>query len=354
MFLTPLQREYVGQSENSRITFSFSLSCNTNYYGSNCNTYCRATNDNLGHYSCHSSTGAKLCLAGWSNPSGNCLTRELFALSHEKLFATLLPLHSLPHSIQAVCASNCNSAGGYCRNPGQCLCRSGWTGIGCHQCQPSSGCSMIGGFCNVPGECICRENYFGAHCEVDLIPCDRNAGGPCSQGMLCTNDGQGATYVTVQLAPLMWNVKLNVIPIHVCINPPVLLFRMGLSVSVLVDQGKSAIVNTTTVIHTLVRMVEHAWISWEGMSVSVLWDGLETDVNLTLMTVLLLHVRMVEHVLTSSAPTTAHAPVDSMVPTVSYSMSASQALVSMVGCVKSWSTTTPATVVMALMAQIAS
>ena len=38
-------------------------------------------------------------------------------------------------------------------------------------------------------------------------------------------------------------------------------------------------------------------ISWEGMSVSVLWDGLETDVNLTLMTVPLLHVRMVEPVL---------------------------------------------------------
>jgi hypothetical protein len=104
-----------------------------------------------------------------------------------------------------------------------------------------------------------------------------------------------AICVTVQLA--CRNVKLNAIPIHVCINPHVLLFRMGSSVSVLVDQGKSAIVNTTTVIHTLVKMVEHAWISWEGMSVSVLWDGLETDVNLTLMTVSLLHVRMVEHVL---------------------------------------------------------
>ena len=34
---------------------------------------------------------------------------------------------------------------------------------------------------------------------------------------------------------------------------------MGSSVSVLVDQGKSVIVNTTTVIHTLVKMVEHAW-----------------------------------------------------------------------------------------------
>ena len=38
-------------------------------------------------------------------------------------------------------------------------------------------------------------------------------------------------------------------------------------------------------------------ISWEGMCVSVLRDGLETDVNLTLTTVPLLHVRMVEHVL---------------------------------------------------------
>ena len=62
-----------------------------------------------------------------------------------------------PHSIQAVCASNCNSAGGYCRNPGQCLCRSGWTGSGCHQCHPSSGCCE----CSKMPRCFYNDHFSG-------------------------------------------------------------------------------------------------------------------------------------------------------------------------------------------------
>ena len=38
----------------------------------------------------------------------------------------------------------------------------------------------------------------------------------------------------------------------------------------------------------------HCRMGWEGMSVSVAWDGLETGVKLTLMSASLHHVRMVE------------------------------------------------------------
>ena len=66
---------YTGQHGQGSITLQFQVVCNANYYGSNCTTYCVATDDNLGHYTC-ASDGSKQCLSGWSNPAGNCLTRE--------------------------------------------------------------------------------------------------------------------------------------------------------------------------------------------------------------------------------------------------------------------------------------
>ena len=38
--------------------------------------YCVATDSESGHYTCGSS-GEKVCLEGWTNPTQHCLTREL-------------------------------------------------------------------------------------------------------------------------------------------------------------------------------------------------------------------------------------------------------------------------------------
>ena len=38
--------------------------CNTNYYGSDCATFCGSRDDALGHYTCNPSTGSKICLHG--------------------------------------------------------------------------------------------------------------------------------------------------------------------------------------------------------------------------------------------------------------------------------------------------
>ena len=52
------------------------LSCQSNYYTSSCSVYCVPQNDNTnGHYDC-SSQGEKICKNGYTNPSGNCLTRK--------------------------------------------------------------------------------------------------------------------------------------------------------------------------------------------------------------------------------------------------------------------------------------
>ena len=65
---------YTGDHD-SRILLSFRVQCNANFYGSECAVYCVAQDDNGGHFTC-SSSGEKLCLSGWSDPSGNCLTRK--------------------------------------------------------------------------------------------------------------------------------------------------------------------------------------------------------------------------------------------------------------------------------------
>ena len=58
------------------IRLSFRVQCDSNYYGSDCATYCVPMNNSNGHYTC-GSTGQKICRSGWSNPSGNCRTRKL-------------------------------------------------------------------------------------------------------------------------------------------------------------------------------------------------------------------------------------------------------------------------------------
>ena len=71
------RRTYSGIHGNSRIELSFRLQCSSNFYGSNCATYCMPRDDNGGHYSC-GVNGQRTCLSGWSGPSSSCLTRELF------------------------------------------------------------------------------------------------------------------------------------------------------------------------------------------------------------------------------------------------------------------------------------
>ena len=80
MFLSvsPVYRRYTftGNYGRGSITLEFSVICGTNYYGSHCTTHCVSKNSGEGHYTCNSD-GTKRCLSGWSNPSGNCLTREI-------------------------------------------------------------------------------------------------------------------------------------------------------------------------------------------------------------------------------------------------------------------------------------
>ena len=43
----------------------YRFTCNSYYYGDLCNVYCKARDDQYGHYTC-SSSGSKICRSGWT------------------------------------------------------------------------------------------------------------------------------------------------------------------------------------------------------------------------------------------------------------------------------------------------
>ena len=65
--------------------------------------------------------------------------------------------------ILAICASNCHKERGYCRRPGECRCKVGWTGEDCSKCHPYPGCKN--GDCRRPWECNCKPGWGGILCD---------------------------------------------------------------------------------------------------------------------------------------------------------------------------------------------
>lgn len=129
-----------------------------NYYGDGCTTFCRARDDQFGHYNC-SSTGQKVCLEGWYGPDCD----------------------------KAKCRPGCNQQHGYCEKPDTCLCRPGWTGSRCDECITYPGC--LNGYCLSPWQCICQRNWGGVLCDQDLNFCGTHD--PCKNNGTCQNVAPG-------------------------------------------------------------------------------------------------------------------------------------------------------------------
>ena len=65
-----------GEHGRVSLTLSYTLQCESNYYGSNCTKYCIPQDDNNGHYTCDNKTGEIVCRDGWQNPDSNCVEGE--------------------------------------------------------------------------------------------------------------------------------------------------------------------------------------------------------------------------------------------------------------------------------------
>ena len=70
---------------NDRVSFRarFRVTCQQDYYGARCDTYCVAQNDDRnGHYTCNSN-GSIRCLEGFENPNNNCSDSKLIMQTME-------------------------------------------------------------------------------------------------------------------------------------------------------------------------------------------------------------------------------------------------------------------------------
>lgn len=63
-----MNRPFDSVNQRVEITMRFRLRCSTNYFGTDCNTYCVPTE----RFTCNSTNGAIVCREGYQNETLNC------------------------------------------------------------------------------------------------------------------------------------------------------------------------------------------------------------------------------------------------------------------------------------------
>ncbi|XP_019852535.1 PREDICTED: neurogenic locus protein delta-like isoform X2 [Amphimedon queenslandica] len=199
--LSGVSRTVSGVFNRVSLVLSYTLSCRLNYYGSDCSVLCIPYNDDTnGHYTCNSTTGARICRDGWQNvdnyckdvachlvcqsPGGECTPNGV---------CTCSPGWSGNQCEVPQCIEGCDPPGGYCIEPYQCSCHNNWNGSLCNESSCTVNCSSMGGQCLVPDECTCLAGYTGPACEIDLLPCDHQM--PCLKEGNCSHVGSDGAYV---------------------------------------------------------------------------------------------------------------------------------------------------------------
>ena len=146
----------VGYYGNVVLTARFKVTCDANYYGSDCFTYCVATDNSRGHYTCDAN-GGKKCKAGYQNPSTNCITREKPNYSHtihtNYNFLSIL-LKGYPVIPRIPYSGNYFNTGMYLFIDWLCTMLLLITGLFIYTAICTSGCHPDGGHCNKPNECL--------------------------------------------------------------------------------------------------------------------------------------------------------------------------------------------------------
>ena len=70
---TAISQTVSGVFNRVSLVLSYILLCRVNYYGSDCSVLCIPYNDDTnGHYTCNSTTGARICRDGWQNVDNYC------------------------------------------------------------------------------------------------------------------------------------------------------------------------------------------------------------------------------------------------------------------------------------------
>ncbi|KAI8773703.1 uncharacterized protein LOC106065087 isoform X1 [Biomphalaria glabrata] len=154
--------------------------CKENYYGPNCEQYCKASyqcGSTGGQYYCDELTGMKVCMFGWTGPQ--CDQRDPNAN------------HAVP------CPRSTCRNGGSCYNS-TCCCLPGFTGSLCHieilecesnPCLNDAVCSdLINGYL-----CTCKNGFTGTNCELEqknpIVKNDTEEYGDPCEDVTCLNGG---------------------------------------------------------------------------------------------------------------------------------------------------------------------
>ena len=88
-----------------QIELSFQIHCDDNFYDRNCSRHCVHTDNSSGHYAC-GLNGEQVCLSGWSNPGGNCLTRKCTrVVAYLRLYTVLQ--ETQPKLLLFLCVCTC-------------------------------------------------------------------------------------------------------------------------------------------------------------------------------------------------------------------------------------------------------
>lgn len=149
--------------DHFQLQVSFRYSCCKDFYGKECDTFCKPSANDRGYYNC-SSNGERICHAGYSGS----------------------------YCDKVVCLQKCIH--GTCVGPNQCRCLTGWTGESCNECIQYPGC--MHGSCRVddktkellPLTCQCKKKWGGMFCNIDLNYCSNNPN-VCENGGECQNFG---------------------------------------------------------------------------------------------------------------------------------------------------------------------
>ncbi|XP_032232844.1 delta-like protein D [Nematostella vectensis] len=152
------------QGRRASLSAELNVYCDPHYYGTACATYCRARDDQYGHYTCNLH-GEKVCRPTWHG--ANCLAR---------------------------CVEYDDSARGHskCDANGRRVCREGWYGKNCLKYCMERDDHQGHYTCDMMGEKVCREGWYGDDCRIHCVPTESDVQGHYScdgAGRRVCNDG---------------------------------------------------------------------------------------------------------------------------------------------------------------------
>jgi hypothetical protein len=181
----------IATSNSHTMIFQIRIYCEAGYFGPSCINHCTPSDNPSGHYTCDPSTGAKICMKGWTGSNCNedvneCLLNYCGIGTCENIPADYTchcpPLHTGKNCtiMKSACDMDLCSNNATCTDlpdlAYNCACVGDWEGQNCsikrnpcrtQPCQNGAKCIASGD--HLSYSCICVGPYTGLHCDT-VVP----------------------------------------------------------------------------------------------------------------------------------------------------------------------------------------